>query len=109
MEKLNLTPEEILNKEFQVDFKGYTSSEVDAYLDLVLEDYQIMEDNMQEMLDLVSSLQEKVKTLNAKIYELEGKSKAFDLSKTTNYSSLDLLKRVSRLEEQMYRNNKENK
>lgn len=108
MEKLNLTPEEILNKEFNVDFKGYTPSEVDAYLDLVLEDYQIMEDNMQEMLDLVSSLQEKVKTLNNKVIELEGKSKAFDLSKTTSYSSLDLLKRVSRLEEQMYRNN-ENK
>ena len=43
MEKLNLTPEEILNKEFNVDFKGYTPSEVDAFLDDVLEDYQTME------------------------------------------------------------------
>ena len=28
MEQLNLTPEEILNKEFNVDFKGYSPNEV---------------------------------------------------------------------------------
>ncbi|MBQ0036547.1 MAG: DivIVA domain-containing protein [Firmicutes bacterium] len=106
MEKLNLTPEEILNKQFDVDFKGYTPSDVDAFLDLVLDDYQKMEDNVQELLDLVASLQDKIKALNAEKVELEGKSKAFDLSNTTSYSSLDILKRISRLEEQMYRNNK---
>ena len=47
MEKLNLTPEEILNKEFNVDFKGYSPAEVDSFLDSVLEDYQIMEENIQ--------------------------------------------------------------
>jgi len=102
MEKLNLTPEEILDKQFKVDFKGYTPAEVDAYLDLILEDYQIMEENVQELLDLVAHLQEQVKTLNQEKVELEGKQKAFDLSNTTAYSSVDILKRISRLEEQVY-------
>ena len=103
MEKLNLTPEEILDKEFDVNFKGYDPNEVDAYLDLVLDDYQKMEDNVQELLDLVASLQNQVKELNQEKVALEGKSKAFDLSNTTSYSSLDLLKRISRLEEQVYK------
>lgn len=103
MEKLNLTPEQILDNQFGVDFKGYDPGEVDAFLDLILEDYQIMEENIQELLDVISSLQDEVKELHAKNIELQGKQKAFDLSNTTHYSSVDLLKRISRLEEELLR------
>lgn len=102
MEKLKLTPEEILDMEFKVDFKGYNPTEVDTFLDVVLEDYQKMEDNIQELLDLVSSLQEEVKGLHEENIELKGKQKVFDLSNTTAYSSVDLLKRISRLEEEIF-------
>ena len=67
-----------------------------------MEDYQISEENTQELLDLVASLQDEIKQLNAKIIELEGKQKAFDISNTTSYSSVDILKRISRLEEEVY-------
>lgn len=101
MEKLNLTPEEILDKEFKEDFKGYNPDEVDSFLDQVLDDYQKTEDNIQELLDFIASLQEKIKQLEAKNIELQGKQKAFDLSNTTSYSSVDILKRISRLEEEV--------
>ena len=104
MKKLNLNPEEILNKEFQIDFKGYSVQEVNLFLDDILEDYQIMEDNVQELLDLITRLQAQVKDLSAKNVELEGRKKVYDLSNTTQYSSVDIIKRLSRLEEQM--NNK---
>ena len=102
MEKLNLTPEEILNTEFNVDFKGYSASQVDAFLDLILDDYSKTEENIQELLDLIASLQDEIRELNAKNVELEGKQRAFDLSNTTSYSSVDILKRISRLEEEVY-------
>ena len=102
MEKLNLTPEEILNKEFETDFKGYNADQVDLFLDEVLEDYQKMEDNVQQLLDAVATLQEQIKELKAKNIELEGRKMAFDLSNTTSYSSVDVLKRISRLEEIVY-------
>ncbi|MBQ1477382.1 MAG: DivIVA domain-containing protein [Erysipelotrichaceae bacterium] len=102
MEKLNLTPDEILEKQFQVDFKGYSASEVDSFLDQVLEDYQKMEDNVQELLDHIAELEAQIKMLNNENIELQGKQKAFDLSNTTSYSSVDLLKRLSRLEEMVY-------
>ena len=102
MKKLNLNPEEVLNFEPKVDFKGYNPAEVDEFLDKVLDDYQTMEENVQELLDLVTKLQTQNKALNAKNVELEGRKKVFDLSNTTQYSSVDVLKRLSRLEEQVY-------
>lgn len=99
MEKLNVTPDDIAEKEFSVAFQGYSADEVDDYLDLILKDYEKMEKNIQELLDLITTLQGEVDRLNALNVELKGKANFFDLSNTTSYSSVDLLKRVSRLEE----------
>ena len=60
------------------------------------------EDNVQELLNEIAKLKEQVKQLTAKNIELEGKKMAFDLSNTTSYSSVDVLKRISRLEEIVY-------
>ena len=41
MEKrFKLTIEDVLEKQFNIDFKGYASGEVDEFLDLVIADYQ---------------------------------------------------------------------
>lgn len=101
MEKLNLTPEEIYNNEFKVDLKGYNATEVDSFLDLILEDYQKMEGNVQELLDTIAALQEELKEARDENVRLKGEQEAFDLSNTTNYSSVDILKRISRLEESL--------
>ena len=37
---MNLTAQEIYEKEFHVDLKGYAPAEVDEFLDMVIEDYQ---------------------------------------------------------------------
>ena len=39
MEKISLTPQEILDKEFEIDVRGYRPQEVDKFLDLVINDY----------------------------------------------------------------------
>ena len=102
MNKLNLNPDAILDKEFQVDFKGYSIEEVNGFLDVVMEDYDIMESNVQELLDIIATLKEQVKELSEENKELKARKTAFDLSNTTAYSSVDVLKRLSRLEEMMY-------
>ena len=103
MEKVNLTVEEILDKQFNVDFKGYSASEVDAFLDIILEDYQIYEENLDELKSGIQKLHEEVAELKKQNLELEGKQRVIDLSNTTSYSSVDLLKRVARLEEEVYK------
>ena len=106
MEKINLSVEDILNKEFKVGFEGYSAADVDSYLDIVLEDYQIYEENIEELNKTISDLKETIESLKSKCRELESNQKVIDFSNTTTYSSVDLLKRVSRLEEEVYKNNK---
>ena len=36
---LNLTQDDILEKEFKIDTRGYRLKEVDQFLDLVIQDY----------------------------------------------------------------------
>ena len=93
------TPVTIVN----VDFKGYSASEVDAFLDIILEDYQIYEENLDELKSEIQKLHEEVAELKKHNLELEGKQRVIDLSNTTSYSSVDLLKRVARLEEEVYK------
>ena len=38
-DKITLTPQEILDKEFKIDARGYRPQEVDKFLDLVINDY----------------------------------------------------------------------
>ena len=38
--KIQLNPNKILNKQFQVVFKGYSAAEVDHFLEIVISDYE---------------------------------------------------------------------
>ena len=38
-ENINFTPQDILDKDFNVDTRGYRPQEVDKFLDLVIKDY----------------------------------------------------------------------
>jgi len=103
MKELNLSAEVIYDKVFSSDFKGYSASEVDSFLDQCLEDYQTFEENQKELEDKIVELNQALQEAQNEILELKGKQKAFDLSSTTSYSSVDLLKRISRLEEEVFR------
>lgn len=106
MEKVNLSAQDILDKQFNVDFKGYSAADVDAFLDLVLEDYQIYDENIEELKNKITELNAQLSELKDKCRNAESKQRVIDLTNTTSYSSVDLLKRVSRLEEEVYKNNK---
>lgn len=105
MNSLNLTAKKIYNKQFDHIYNGYDSEQIDKFLDLVIEDYQTMETNVKELLDLVDQLQQEVLSLHSKNHQLENDMK-INLSNTTQYSNVDLLKRISRLEESLYNTRK---
>ena len=99
MEKLNLTINDILSKEFAVEFKGYSAIEVDTLLDQIIEDYRIFDANVKELLDIIDELRKQLDEQKEELNKANSKIEYLDLSNTTSYSSIDLLKRVSRLEE----------
>ena len=55
-DKIYLTPQEILDKEFKIDARGYRPQEVDKYLDMIIRDYtefiNIIKRNEREIKDL---------------------------------------------------------
>ena len=105
-EKIYLTPQDILNKEFKKDTMGYRPQEVDKYLDMVIRDYT-------EFINIIKRLQNE----NAQLKEDKEKLRAdnmkmkniIDSARQTsqgggaaNYNNIDLLKRISNLEKTVY-------
>ncbi len=111
--KLNLDIQTILDKRFDIDFKGYSGLEVDTFLDLVIEDYQTYQDITAELNQQIAELERTNASLRAKLIEEEGRTRALvDQQNSTPASqgaaNVDILKRISRLEEQVMKQNQNN-
>ncbi len=103
-DKIYLTPQEILDKEFKIDARGYRPQEVDKYLDMVIRDYtefiNIIKRNEKEIKDLTednSKLKAEIRNLREQLVASEASSSA-----TTTVSNVDLLKRISQLEKVVF-------
>lgn len=106
--EINLSPKEILDKEFKVDAKGYRPKEVDEYLDAIIEDYnefirltKKLEKENQELLEENARLESEVRRLKV---ELESQEEGGASGKFTT-NNVDLLKRLSNLEKIVYGKN----
>ena len=94
-DKLFLTPEEILNKEFKIDARGYRMQEVDKFLDMVIRDYT-------EFLRTIKKL-EKDNLDNKKLQmEYRKLKSAISASSEGANANVDVLRRLSNLEKIVY-------
>jgi len=101
-DKIYLTPQEILDKEFKIDARGYRPQEVDKYLDMVIRDYtefiNIIKRNEKEIRDLT----EDNSKLKAEIRSLREQLVASESSNNSGTSNVDLLRRISQLEKVVF-------
>lgn len=101
-DKIYLTPQEILDKEFKIDARGYRPQEVDKYLDMVIRDYtefiNIIKRNEKEIKDL----NEDNAKLKVEIRKLREQLVANESSGGSNVSNVDLLRRISQLEKVVF-------
>ena len=102
-DKIYLTPQEILDKEFKIDARGYRPQEVDKYLDMVIRDYtefiNIIKRNEKEIRDLT----EDNAKLKAVIRSLREQLVASESSNNNGgTSNVDLLRRISQLEKVVF-------
>ncbi|MEA5026353.1 Cell cycle protein GpsB [bioreactor metagenome] len=104
-EEFNLKPQKIFDKQFSIEFKGYAAEEVDQYLDLIIQDYQKMDNIYQTLQEKIAVLQQNNATLKTYIIELEAKLKS--LEDATPANATDILKRLSRLEAKIANDSKE--
>ncbi len=93
----NLSAEKIYNKDFSIDFKGYSPKEIDEFLDEVIQDYQAGEKITSDLLEENRKLKYEIATLKAEIIELKANINVNN--NNTDNSNIDILRRLSRLEE----------
>ena len=101
-EKIFLTPQEILDKEFKIDARGYRPQEVDKFLDMVIRDYtefittiKKQEKDIRDLTDDNMKLKSEIRRLRASI-EAAGEGEGEEGIRNPN--NVDLLRRLSQLE-----------
>jgi len=101
-DRIFLTPQEILEKEFKVDARGYRPQEVDKFLDMVIRDYS-------EYISIIKKLEENIKNLNEDNMKLKQELRRLKTtiaaaengesgSNMRSVNNVDLLRRISQLE-----------
>ena len=103
-DKITLTPQDILEKEFKIDTRGYRLKEVDQFLDDVIGDYE-------QFIDIIKKLQLERDELLVEISnlkrELRNVKTTIDIAKSEDreVTNMDILRRVSNLEKIVYGKN----
>ena len=104
-DRIYLTPQEILEKEFKIDARGYRPQEVDKFLDMVIRDYaeyisiiKKLEKDIKDLTDDNIKLKQENRKLNEEL--TARKEASFDCR--SNITNLDLLKRISQLEKVVF-------
>lgn len=108
--KVTLTPQDILEKEFKIDTRGYRLKEVDQFLDIVIGDYEELfkmiresEKEKEELLEQIVALKQEIRNLRTSIEIAKG---ADDNLNNNGFSSagtnLDIMRRLAQLEKIVY-------
>jgi DivIVA domain-containing protein len=92
--KISLKPQDILEKEFKIDTRGYRLKEVDQFLDTIIGDYE-------EFLNIISTLEKEKADLMAEIMSLKQELRNSKLSvevarnnvDNTEVTNVDIIKR----------------
>ena len=96
-DKIALTMQEILEKEFKIDARGYRMQEVDQFLDTIIRDYNEYNNIVKELREANEKLtlenedlKQQVRSLKSSIDTVKGNEKEI--------TNVDLLRRISQLE-----------
>ena len=96
-DKIALTMQNILEKEFKVDARGYRMQEVDQFLDIIIRDYneynniiKRLNNEKQSLASENSLLKQEIRDLRSTIDTLKSGEKEI--------TNVDLLRRISQLD-----------
>ena len=104
-ERILLTVQDILDKEFKIDTRGYRPQEVDKFLDVIIRDYEEMSAVIKELeaekkalVDDNIRLKQEVRNLSTKIDVI----RSSESNDSGNSNNVDILRRLSNLEKIIY-------
>ena len=108
--KLKLDANKIYHKEFEGTKPGYNALQVDSFLDIVIKDYEMMDNYIASAEETIEDLTKMNKMLKDRLAQIEAnnavmneKLKNISDNENASLSNLDLLKRISALEQALYK------
>ncbi|ASP28541.1 hypothetical protein SCORR_v1c07690 [Spiroplasma corruscae] len=103
---LKLSKTDILEKDFEVEYKGYKVEEVDSFLDMVLEDYKYFEEVEPRFSAKIKELEQKnmklIKELEEKVSLLRNTEEQLEKLTRSGVNNSSIIKRLSNLEKENY-------
>ena len=96
-DKIALTMQDILEKEFKVDARGFRMQEVDQFLDIIIKDYNEYNNIIKTLISEKNALSTENALLKQEIRDLKS---TIDTLKSgeKEITNVDLLRRISQLE-----------
>ena len=106
-DRITLTMQDILEKEFKIDARGYRPQEVDKVLDMVISDYNAYNSMIREKDRQINALNNQILELKQKLRNAKAN---MDIVKNSErqVTNVDLLRRISELEKIIYGRNNDN-
>ena len=98
---LKLDSNKVFHKVFEGTKPGYNATQVDTFLDIVISDYEAVEAYVQKTDELM--LKDRLTTTEANLAVLEEKMKNISDNESVSMANLDLLKRISTLEQALFK------
>lgn len=94
---IELTKQDILEKEFKIDARGYRLQEVDKFLDIIIRDYNeydniisALENDKRQLANENQELKQEVRDLKLSLQALKVEEK--------EVTNVDIIRRISQLE-----------
>lgn len=96
-DRITLSTQDIFEKEFKIDARGYRMQEVDKYLDIVIKDYSEYNNIIRELAISNKQLTDENEKLKQEVRNLKSNLEALKYSEK-EVTNVDLIRRVSQLE-----------
>ena len=96
-DRITLTMQDILEKEFKIDARGYRLQEVDKFLDIIIKDYNEYNNIIKNLEKDKNALVQENTILKNEVRNLKSSIEAARIGEK-EITNVDLLRRISQLE-----------
>ena len=103
-DRITLTMQDILEKEFKIDARGYRLQEVDKFLDVIIKDYNEYNNIIKSLEKEKRELAQENTVLKNEVRNLKSSIEAARIGEK-EITNVDLLRRISQLEKTVYGKN----
>lgn len=100
MARINFTTKDIYEQDFKIGFRGYDQDEVNDFLDNIMKDYDAYEAIIKELKGEIARL--KAQVANAPRAAAGDDSETLRTERGTSATNFDILRRLNRLEKEVF-------